>query len=79
MRINQELLDKIGELEVNALIEGLNDPVLRQSPAFLDKVRRFLRDNRLDTTPNLVTIVQQETKEIPVFDPQEVLDEHLDG
>lgn len=79
MRINQELLDQIGELEVNALIEGLNDPVLRKSPAFLDKVRRFLRDNRLDTTPNLVTIVQQETKEIPVFDPQEVLDEHLDG
>ena len=78
MQIPQELLDRIAELEVQALIEGLEDPEMRINPSFLEKVRKFLKENKLETTPKLVVAVQQETKEIPIFDPQELLDEHMD-
>ena len=78
MQIPQELLDRIAELEVQALIEGLEDPEMRINPSFLEKVRKFLKENKLETTPQLVVAVQQETKEIPIFDPQELLDEHMD-
>lgn len=76
MEINQELLDKIAELEVEALIDGLHDPELRRTPTFLEKVRRFLRDNKLETTPELAIAVKQETHEIPVFDPPTLIEEH---
>ena len=76
MEINQELLDKIAELEVEALIDGLHDPELRLTPTFLEKVRRFLRDNKLETTPELAVAVKQETHEIPVFDPPTLMEEH---
>ena len=76
MEINQELLDKIAELEVKALIDGLHDPELRRTPTFLEKVRRFLRDNKLETTPELAVAVKQETHEIPVFDPPTLMEEH---
>lgn len=76
MEINQELLDKIAELEVEALIDGLHDPELRRTPTFLEKVRRFLRDNKLETTPELAVAVKQETHEIPVFDPPTLIEEH---
>ena len=76
MEINQELLDKIAELEVEALIDGLHDPELRRTPTFLEKVRRFLRDNKLETTPELAVAVEQETHEIPVFDPPTLMEEH---
>lgn len=76
MEINQELLDKIAKLEVEALIDGLHDPELRRTPTFLEKVRRFLRDNKLETTPELAVAVKQETHEIPVFDPPTLMEEH---
>lgn len=76
MEINQELLDKIAELEVEALIDGLHDPELRRTPTFLEKVRRFLRDNKLETTSELAVAVKQETHEIPVFDPPTLMEEH---
>lgn len=76
MEINQELLDKIAELEVEALIDGLHDPELRRTPTFLEKVRRFLRDNKLETTPELAVVVKQETHEIPVFDSPTLMEEH---
>lgn len=76
MEINQELLDQIAELEVEALIDGLHDPELRRTPTFLEKVRRFLRDNKLETTPELAIAVKQETHEIPVFDPPKLMEEH---
>jgi hypothetical protein len=76
MEINQELLDQIAELEVEALIDGLHDPELRRTPTFLEKVRRFLRDNKLETTPELAVAVKQETHEIPVFDPPTLMEEH---
>ena len=42
----------------------------------LEKVRRFLRDNKLETTPELAIEVKRETHEIPVFDPPTLMDEH---
>lgn len=76
MNIKPEILDQLAELEVNALLEGLQDPEVRRNPSFLEKVRRFLRDNKLETTPELAIAVKQETHEIPVFDPPKIMEEH---
>lgn len=76
MNIKPEILDQLAELEVNALLEGLQDPEVRRNPSFLEKVRRFLRDNKLETTPELAIVVKQETHEIPVFDPPKLMEEH---
>lgn len=76
MNIKPEILDQLAELEVNALLEGLQDPEVRRNPSFLEKVRRFLRDNKLETTPELAIEVKRETHEIPVFDPPTLMDEH---
>lgn len=67
------IIDNIAELEANALLDGLNDEELRKNPAFLEKVRRFLKDHKLETTDNLVTIVAKAEygKEIPIFDEVE--------
>lgn len=51
MQIDEKLLDKLAIGEVNALLEGLDDPELRRNPAFLAKVREFLKQNKLQTTP----------------------------
>lgn len=69
----REIIDNIAELEAKALLDGLNDEELRKNPAFLEKVRRFLKDNKLETTDNLVTIVAKAEggKEIPIFDEVE--------
>lgn len=69
MRINEKLLDEMAELEVDALLEGLKDPEKRTNPAFLDKVRKFLKDNGLQTSPETsLPLVKQTTEEIPVFE-----------
>ena len=47
MQIDEKLLDKLAIGEVNALLEGLDDPELRRNPAFLAKVREFLKQNKL--------------------------------
>ena len=44
-KINSAIIDQIAQLEVDALLDGLTDPELRRNPAFLDKVRRFLKEN----------------------------------
>ncbi len=49
-KISQELIDQIAKAEVTALIEGLNDPEQKANPAFLAKVRQFLKDNNFVTT-----------------------------
>lgn len=69
MQIADELLDKIAQGEVNALLEGLEDPELRRNPAFLEKVRKFLAQNKLQTTPETegVAKVQKEVEQIPTF------------
>ena len=63
-------LDQLAELELEALLEGLEDEEMKRSPAFLERVRKFLKDNRLETTrdnPKLPQL-QKVTKELPIFD-----------
>jgi len=68
-KIDAKLLDRMAELEVDALLDGLEDSEIRRNPAFLEKVRKFLRDNKLATTPETpgVRQVKQKADEIPVF------------
>ena len=70
MQIADELLDKIAMGEVEALLEGLEDPELRKNPAFLEKVRKFLAQNKLQTTPETegVSKIKLPSEEIPTFD-----------
>lgn len=70
MRIDPKILDQLAQLEVDALLEGLQDPECRANPAFLEKVRKFLQQNKLQTTPQTPGIidVQRESEKIPVFD-----------
>ena len=49
-KVSQELVDEIAKQEVQALLEGLNDEELRRNPAFLSKVRQFLKENNFLTT-----------------------------
>lgn len=69
MVIQEQLLDQIAELEVKALLEGLQDPELKRNPSFLEKVRKFLAQNKLQTTPETpgVAQIQRATEEIPNF------------
>ena len=68
MKIAQEQLDRLAELEVEALLEGLEDPEMRRNPAFLEKVRKFLAQNKLDTTPKTSAPLKKRVLEIPVFE-----------
>ena len=70
MQIDEKLLDKLAIGEVNALLEGLDDPELRLNPAFLAKVREFLKQNKLQTTPETQGVhkIQKVVEEIPTFD-----------
>ena len=52
-KIPQELIDKIAEMEADTLLEGLNDPEMKKNPAFLAKVRQFLKDNNFVTTTEM--------------------------
>lgn len=74
VNIDPKLLDQIGQLEVYALLDGLNDPEMRRNPAFLEKVRKFLNQNKLDIgseTPGLQELKYKATEAIPDF-PMEV-------
>lgn len=70
MQIDEKLLDKLAIGEVNALLEGLDDPELRRNPTFLAKVREFLKQNKLQTTPETQGVhkIQKVVEEIPTFD-----------
>ena len=67
--VDEQLLDEIAKLEVTALLEGLIDPEMRKNPSFLEKVRKFLAQNKLQTTPETrgVHQIQKATEEIPNF------------
>lgn len=70
-------IDNLAELEVNALVDLLKDPVMRKDPKALQAVRTFMKDHKLLATENLVTVVQneieqQEVKEIPIFTDDEI-------
>lgn len=70
-KINSAIIDQIAQLEVDALLDGLTDPELRRNPAFLDKVRRFLKENQLQTTPETPGVAElmkrQQITDIPIF------------
>ncbi len=70
VKVSPELLDEIGKLEVQALLEGLKDPELRRNPAFLEKVRKFLQQNNFKTTDETegVADLKKNTESIPIFD-----------
>lgn len=67
--IPQELIDRLATEEVQALLEGLEDEEQRKNPAFLAKVRQFLKDNDFNTTVEIegVKEVKQEASNIPDF------------
>lgn len=67
--IPQELIDRLATEEVQALLEGLEDEEQRKNPAFLAKVRQFLKDNDFNTTVEIegVKEVTQEASRIPEF------------
>ena len=68
MKIDPKLLDKLAEEEVQALLDGIQDEELKRNPAFLAKVRQFLKDNDLKTTPETTEpLVRQITKQLPDF------------
>lgn len=68
-KVELDLIDEIAKLEVEALLEGLKDPDMRRNPAFLEKVRKFLNQNKLQTTPETdgVSEMQKVVEEIPEF------------
>ena len=70
--IDHKLLDELAELEVNALLVGMRDPEIMTNPAFLEKVRKFLQQNKLVTTPQTPGIIEvrKEYEKIPIFDNQ---------
>ena len=50
VKMKQAIVDQIAKMEVDALLEGLSDSELSKNPAFLAKVRQFLKDNDIVTT-----------------------------
>lgn len=50
IKMPQALIDSMAQAEADALLEGLQDDELRKNPAFLAKVRQFLKDNDFVTT-----------------------------
>ena len=50
IKMPQALIDSMAQAEADALLEGLQEDELRKNPAFLAKVRQFLKDNDFVTT-----------------------------
>lgn len=70
-KIPQEILDEIAILEVQALKDGFADPEMKKNPAFLEKVRKFLQQNKQVTTaetPGMSELQKVAENEIPMFD-----------
>lgn len=49
-QVSQEIMNLIAKGEADSLVEGLNDPLLRNNPMFLSRVRAFLKDNGMVTS-----------------------------
>lgn len=75
IKLSQELIDLMAQQEADALLEGLNDPEVRKNPAFLAKVRQFLKDNNFITTTETegVTQIMQSMDNIPNLVGDEVI------
>lgn len=67
-KIDEKLLDELAQEEVKALVEGMKDPELRHNPRFLEKVRKYLKDNELLVTPETpgVSKLQKEIEKEPI-------------
>lgn len=67
-KIDEKLLDELAQEEVKALVEGMQDPELRHNPRFLEKVRKYLKDNELLVTPETpgVAKLQKEIEKEPI-------------
>lgn len=67
VKLPQEVIDALAKGEADALREGLENPELRTNPAFLAKVRQFLKDNNFITTTELAGVEQiiQDVSNIP--------------
>lgn len=67
INLPQELIDALAQGEVDALLEGLKDPELRTNPAFLAKVRQFLKDNGFYTAAEVEGLehIKRELNKIP--------------
>lgn len=53
IKLPQEIVDALAQGEADALLEGLRDPETRQNPAFLSRVRQFLKDNDFVSTTEI--------------------------
>lgn len=73
VRVKEELIDKLAQLEINALIEALQDPVLCKDPQILARARTFLKDNKMVTQPETpgVNEIKKATMQIPDFDKEQ--------
>lgn len=69
INIDQYLLDSIGKKEVQALIDGLDDPEMSRNPQFLARVRNFLKDNNMLVVPEKEEVqeIQDKANAIPDF------------
>lgn len=70
VKVKEELIDKIAELEVQALLTALQNPTLKTDPSILARARSFLKDNKLVTTPETPGVKQIQkatTIDIPDF------------
>lgn len=67
VKLPQEIVDALAQGEADALMEGLSDPEMRKNPAFLAKVRQFLKDNNFVTTTETegVKSILQDVNSIP--------------
>ena len=74
-KIKQHIIDDIAQMEADALLENLNDPEMRKNPAFLAKVRQFLKDNDFLTTAETPGV--QEIIRTGTTIPDLVSEEHL--
>ena len=75
VKLPQEIINMLGKMEADALLSGLNSPELRMNPAFLGKVRQFLKDNNFVTTTETegVTKIIQDMNNIPDLIEDEVM------
>ena len=67
VKLTQEIIDALAQGEATALAEGLADPDMRKNPAFLAKVRQFLKDNNFVTTTETEGVhrIMQDINNIP--------------
>ena len=67
--VKKELVDKLAELDINALIDCLSNKTLRYDPSILARARAFLKDNKLLTKPesNEMRKIEALTRDLPNF------------